>query len=145
MKRSLATGLGRPTIAKTPSSSATARKRFLPRFNAIAASWLLGALVSLGTPASATPEKREPITYGQLLEKIEANEVARVELDPSQQIARVRLKTQAANEPAYEVKLFENNPELIEKSILKAIPRRITAPQSVFSPTYSWSFSSLPD
>jgi cell division protease FtsH len=76
---------------------------------------ILGAGVLLSPPASATADKRNSLTYGELLQKIELSEVARVEIDPAQQVARVRLKEQTAGELPYIVKLFDNNPELIAK------------------------------
>ncbi|MGB3240315.1 MAG: ATP-dependent zinc metalloprotease FtsH [Geitlerinemataceae cyanobacterium] len=79
-------------------------------------------MVVLGTPALANAAKeRDSLNYGQLLEKIENNEVAKVVLDPAQQVAEVTLKNQAEAEPPYDVKLFESNPELIEQLREKGI------------------------
>jgi cell division protease FtsH len=91
------------------------RKAISVRLQAIAASAILAAGVLLSPAASANPENRNAMTYGELLQKIESSEVARVELDPAQQVARVRLKEQAKGDLPYTVKLFDNNPELIAK------------------------------
>jgi len=77
------------------------------------AGWIIVQGVMLGTPAFAK-EDQNSLSYGQLLQKIESNEVARVEVDPANKIAKVKLK-QKPNE-IQEVKLFEANPELIEKA-----------------------------
>lgn len=88
----------------------------------IAAGWAIAQMALLGTPALANaPKERTPLSYGQLLEKIEKNEVAKVELDPAQQLAKVKLKNQAANESPYAVELFESNPELIEQLRQKGV------------------------
>ena len=68
-----------------------------------------------GAPALAQKAERDTLTYGELLQKIDKGEVKRVELDESQQVARVQLEGQEARTPMQEVKLLEQNPELIEK------------------------------
>lgn len=92
------------------------------RLGSVAAGWAIAQMVLLATPALANlPKERVPLSYGQLLEKIEKNEVAKVELDPAQQVAKVKLKNQAANDPPYNVELFESNPELIEQLRQKGV------------------------
>ncbi|MDA0212539.1 MAG: ATP-dependent zinc metalloprotease FtsH [Cyanobacteria bacterium FC1] len=59
-------------------------------------------------------QTRQEMTYTQLIERVEAGEVVRVEIDPAQKIARVRLDGQQNSDPLTEVRLFDNNPELIE-------------------------------
>lgn len=65
-----------------------------------------------GKPALA--QVNNEISYTQLLEKIEEGDVVRVEVDPAQKVARVRLDGQKKTDPLVEVKLFDQNPELIE-------------------------------
>lgn len=59
-------------------------------------------------------EKRYPITYSDLLNLIKQNKVAKVDIDPELQIARVTLSGQKEKERPKEVPIFRNNPELIE-------------------------------
>lgn len=98
------------------------RSSFGVAARSVAAGWAIVQMVVLGTPALANAAKeRDSLNYGQLLEKIENNEVAKVVLDPAQQVAEVTLKNQAEAEPPYDVKLFESNPELIEQLREKGI------------------------
>ncbi|MGD1807357.1 ATP-dependent zinc metalloprotease FtsH [Dapis sp. BLCC M126] len=71
-----------------------------------------GAL--LGTPAFADSTQKN-LSYGQLLEKVQAGEVTEIDAYPSQGIAKVSLKGQKANEPMYTVNMFEYNPELLDQ------------------------------
>lgn len=82
---------------------------------AIAASWIILQSMLVGTPALAQKEDSNSLTYGELLEKIEAGQVTKVELDEAQQTANVQLKGQKPNDRPQEVMLLEQNPELIEK------------------------------
>jgi cell division protease FtsH len=80
----------------------------------ITAFWVVAQGVALSLPVSAQ-ENRNALTYGELLKKIDAGQVTRVEIEPAQRLAKVRLEGQKKNEPAKEVPLFEQNSELIEK------------------------------
>jgi cell division protease FtsH len=68
----------------------------------------------VGLPASATAEK-DTLSYSQLLERIDKGQVSKVELDPANQIARVTMVGQDRETPPKEVKLFDQNPELISR------------------------------
>ncbi len=66
-----------------------------------------------GMPALAQQKQEDnPLTYGKLIEKIDQGEVKRLELDETQQIARVYL---VESDKPEEVKLFDQNPELIKR------------------------------
>jgi len=82
----------------------------------LAATLLMAASVAVGAPARAQQEDGEEntLTYGQLLRKIEAGEVERVELDPKQDIARVTLEAQEEEADPYRVLLFNDHSELVE-------------------------------
>ncbi len=82
---------------------------------AITASWILLQAVLLGTPAAAQTGRDSTLSYGQLLQKVEAGEVNRVEIDPTQQVAKVRLEGDPKQGPMREVVLLGENPELIAK------------------------------
>ncbi len=75
---------------------------------------MLAQSVWVGTPAMAQ-QSRETLTYSDLLRKIDAGEVTRVEIDEAQHVARVRLQGKGKNDPPVEVQLLERNPELIER------------------------------
>ena len=53
------------------------------------------------------------LCYSDLLREINEGNVTRVEIDPTQRVARVTLDKQKKGEPPREVPLFEQNPELI--------------------------------
>lgn len=81
----------------------------------LAASVLLIQGVVLGTPAQAQQTEQKTLKYGELLEKIDKDEVTRVQLDPGTRTAKVRLAGQKRSDPPLEVDLLDQNPELIEK------------------------------
>jgi cell division protease FtsH len=81
----------------------------------VMATWIVAQSILLNTAALASSPQQEPLTYTQLLEKIDAGEVTRVEIDPAQRVARVRLENQNASAPMQEVRLFDQNPELTER------------------------------
>ncbi|QXE26551.1 cell division protein FtsH [Richelia sinica FACHB-800] len=71
--------------------------------------------ILVGTPALAQKVDREPLTYGDLLEKTEKGEVRKVELDETEQLAKVYLVGQKPDAPPIQVKLLDQNTELINK------------------------------
>ncbi|HEY9833331.1 MAG TPA: ATP-dependent zinc metalloprotease FtsH [Stenomitos sp.] len=81
----------------------------------LAASVLLMQGVVFGTPAQAQQTEKKSLNYGELLEKIDKDEVTRVQLDPGTRTAKVRLVGQKRTDPPLEVDLLDQNPELIEK------------------------------
>src|SRR6478672_241547 len=107
MTQGSAKGLTEKQVAKERKQSSTTRSLWR-----LVAGWMVVQGVMLGTPAFAKDDQNS-LSYGQLLQKIEANEVAHVEVDPANRVAKVKLK-QKPND-IQEVKLFESNPELIEK------------------------------
>lgn len=86
----------------------------------ILASWALSQGVLLGTPAFADTTSNN-ISYSQLLHKIEQGQVRKIEVDPAQRIAKIRLDGQKNSDPAQLVTLFEYNPELLEQIRAKKI------------------------
>jgi cell division protease FtsH len=85
------------------------------RFWHLAASLLLTQGIAWGVPAQAQQSEDKSLSYGQLLEKVEAGEVARVEIDPGTNLAQVQLKGQSTEAAPKEVMLLDQNTELIEK------------------------------
>jgi len=81
----------------------------------LAASLLLIQGAVLSTPAQAQQTEHKTLSYGDLLKKIEADEVTKVQLDPGTRTARVRLADQKRTDQPLEVTLLDQNPELIEK------------------------------
>ena len=85
-----------------------------------AGSLLIVQSMLFGTfPANAQKSETEALSYGELLEKIDSGEVTRVELDPEQPIAKVKLRGQKPDAPLEEVRIFDQNPELIKKILSK--------------------------
>ncbi len=70
------------------------------------------------SPVLAQKTERRTLSYGELINKIEKGEVKKVELDEAQQTAKVQLVQPEGKKPEesiQEVKLLQQNPELIEK------------------------------
>ena len=80
----------------------------------VATGWLILQTVLLATPVLAANGQNE-LTYSELLEKIDAGQVNRVELDPATNEAKVTFEGQDTEAPPREILLFEQNPELISK------------------------------
>ncbi|QSJ20984.1 ATP-dependent zinc metalloprotease FtsH [Nostoc sp. UHCC 0702] len=82
----------------------------------LAASLMVLPGVFGGTPALAQQKtERDSLTYGELLQKTERGEVKRVELDETEQIAKVYLKEQKRDTRPLQVRLLNQNTELINK------------------------------
>ncbi|MCW9679937.1 ATP-dependent zinc metalloprotease FtsH [Dolichospermum planctonicum UHCC 0167] len=69
-----------------------------------------------GSPVLAQQKpERNSLTYGELIQKADKGEVKKVELDQTEQIAKVYLTGQKLNTPPLQVRLLEQNPELVNK------------------------------
>ena len=69
-----------------------------------------------GSPVLAQHKtERNSLTYGKLIEKADKGEIKKVELDQAEQIARVYLVGQKPNTLPLQVRLLEQNTELINK------------------------------
>jgi cell division protease FtsH len=113
----LAVGIGslsmKGSLTKALAKQSPARNSAFKGF--VMATWIVAQSILLNTAALASSPQQEPLTYTQLLEKIDAGEVTRVEIDPAQRVARVRLENQNASAPMQEVRLFDQNPELTDR------------------------------
>ncbi|MBW4612138.1 MAG: ATP-dependent zinc metalloprotease FtsH [Desmonostoc vinosum HA7617-LM4] len=69
------------------------------------------------TPALAQKAERDSLSYGELIKKAKQGEIKRVELDETEQIAKVYLQDQKPDKPPLQVRLLTQNTELI--NILK--------------------------
>lgn len=99
---------------RTSSGQKTDRLRAnlpLKRLSSLVASLVIAQGVMLGTPALAQKSAKESLTYGELLQKIDAGEVQKVVLDPAKGNATVTLK----NSTEHQVTLFERYPELFQQ------------------------------
>jgi cell division protease FtsH len=78
---------------------------------------------SANQPANQPANQRRgrTLTYGDLMEKLEAGQVKRIDLFPAEQLARVFLDQNGRASSPYEVTLFERNPELIEIARAKGV------------------------
>ncbi|MEH1894539.1 MAG: ATP-dependent zinc metalloprotease FtsH [Nostoc sp.] len=110
------TNLGKKVLVKRQSSKRVAW------VGAIAASLIMlpgifGSTPVLAQKADSTSTPSTSLNYGDLLKKAKAGEVQKVELDETEQVARVYLKGQKENTPPQQVRLLAQNTELI--NILK--------------------------
>jgi cell division protease FtsH len=98
------------------------KRRFPPP---LVASWIvLHSLLTI-TPAFANADKNA-LTYTQFLQAIAAGQVSKVNIDPATNEAKVTLAGQPAQAPPKEVKLLEQNPELIAKLKAKNVEFEIS-------------------
>jgi cell division protease FtsH len=83
----------------------------------IAASLIMLPGIFASTPVLAQKAESTSLNYGDLIKKAKAGEIQKVELDETEQIARVYLKGQKDGTPPQQVRLLTQNTELI--NILK--------------------------
>ncbi|NMG09828.1 ATP-dependent zinc metalloprotease FtsH [Brasilonema sp. UFV-L1] len=76
---------------------------------------MLPGMLGLAPALAQKGERDSSLSYGDLITKTENREVERVELDQADQIARVYLKGRKEGEPPIQVRLLEQNTELINK------------------------------
>ncbi|MBD2691287.1 ATP-dependent zinc metalloprotease FtsH [Anabaena catenula] len=82
---------------------------------ALAASMIMLPGIVGGSPVLAQKSAANSLSYGQLLQKTEQGEVKKVELDETEQIAKVYLADQKPDAPPIPVRLLDQNSELINK------------------------------
>ncbi|MBD0387232.1 MAG: AAA family ATPase, partial [Nostoc sp. C3-bin3] len=112
------TNLGKKALIKRQSSKRGAWVSALAKpAVGIAASLIMLPGIFGSTPVLAQKAESNSINYGQLIKKVKAGEVERVELDETEQLAKVYLKGQKADTPPQQVRLLAQNAELI--NILK--------------------------
>ncbi|HEY9604077.1 MAG TPA: ATP-dependent zinc metalloprotease FtsH [Allocoleopsis sp.] len=108
--------LARGSTERRTTHNGVAKQQTAPRnVWRLAASLLLFQGVVMSTPAQAQQTDQRTLSYGQLLQKVDAGDVTKVEIDPSVRTAKVTLKGQKPSDPPKEVLLLEQNSELIEK------------------------------
>jgi len=76
---------------------------------------MLPGIVGASPVLAQQKTERRELTYGELIQKADKGEVKKVELDQTEQIARVYLTGQKPNTPPLQVRLLEQNPELVNK------------------------------
>ncbi|MBD2035585.1 ATP-dependent zinc metalloprotease FtsH [Leptolyngbya sp. FACHB-321] len=81
--------------------------------------WVIAHGITL-SPAVAQ-SNREALSYSALLTKIDSGEVTRIEVDPTQRVARVMLEGDKKGDPLREVALFESYGELTKKALANKI------------------------
>ncbi|WP_218616872.1 ATP-dependent zinc metalloprotease FtsH [[Phormidium ambiguum] IAM M-71] len=88
---------------------------------ALTASWLLLQSALPGVPPVLASDQ-ETMTYNELLQKIDAGKVTKVDIDPTQRTAKVELQGADKTESPATVNLFEDNRELIGRLRAKRVP-----------------------
>ena len=94
-------------------------------FGRVAAGWMIFQTLFLATPVLAQQKSKSDLSYSQFLEKLNDDQVTKVELDETTNKASVTLKGQPEDEPAKEVVLFDQNQDLIPKIRAKEVDFRI--------------------
>lgn len=103
MKSSWGNRLGQPV-----KSSAISKKHLWR----ILGGWVISQSILLGTPALANRDSGS-MSYTDLLRKIEAGQVMRIQEDPSRRVAKVTFTDEANQQQIRFVALFDHNPELM--------------------------------
>ncbi|NEU82949.1 ATP-dependent zinc metalloprotease FtsH [Nostoc sp. UIC 10630] len=118
------TNLGKKALVKRQSSKrfAWVGAKALPAVGIAASLIMLPGIfgsspVLAQKPESTSNTSSTSLNYGDLLKKAKAGEIQKVELDETEQLARVYLKGQKENTPPQQVRLLAQNTELI--NILK--------------------------
>lgn len=93
----------------------------------LAAGWMILQTFFLATPSLAQQKSNNTLSYSQFLEKLEEDQVTKVEIDETTNKASVVLKGQSADEPASEVVLFDRNQDLIPQIRAKNVDFSITS------------------
>lgn len=81
----------------------------------LAAGWMILQTCFLATPVLAQQRAKNTLSYSEFLEKLQEDQVTKVEIDETTNKASVVLKEQSPDDPAKEVLLFERNQDLIPK------------------------------
>ncbi|AFW93361.1 ATP-dependent zinc metalloprotease FtsH [Dolichospermum sp. UHCC 0684] len=76
---------------------------------------MLPGLVGSSPVLAQQKPERNSLTYGQLIQKADKGEIRKVELDQTEQIAKVYLAGQKPDTIPLQVRLLDQNPELINK------------------------------
>jgi cell division protease FtsH len=82
----------------------------------VAAGLMMLPGIAVNSPVLAQQKTdRNSLSYGELIQKADKGEVKKVELDQTEQVARVYLAGQKPDTPPIQVRLLEQNTELINK------------------------------
>lgn len=110
---------------KQDSTSVRRRNRQPTKTKAVigrlAAGWMILQTCFLATPVLAQQRSKNDLSYSEFLEKLESNQITKVEIDETTNKANVVLKGQSQNDAPKEVLLFEQDQNLIPKIRAKNI------------------------
>ncbi len=104
-------------FAKKASMKKTPATKNLGLASMLAASLTILPGVVASTPALAQKAKPDSLNYGKLLQKIDQGEVQSLEIDKTERVAKVKLKSkgQKKDNQVFKVKLLNQNTELVNK------------------------------
>ncbi|MEM7590665.1 MAG: ATP-dependent zinc metalloprotease FtsH [Cyanobacteria bacterium P01_A01_bin.83] len=87
----------------------------------LAAGWMILQTCFLATPVLGQQKANNTLSYSEFLEKLDQEQVVKVEIDETTNKASVVLQGQSADDAAKEVVLFERNQDLIPKIRAKQV------------------------
>ncbi|MEO1670558.1 MAG: ATP-dependent zinc metalloprotease FtsH [Cyanobacteria bacterium J06631_2] len=87
----------------------------------LAAGWMILQTCFLAAPVLAQQRSKNELSYSEFLEKLESDQITKVEIDQTTNKASVVLKDQPQDSDASEVLLFERNQDLIPQIRAKNI------------------------
>lgn len=105
---------GRKALREKTTFKTGSKSKQATHLRKLVAGWMILQTMLMVTPALAKGEKNS-LSYSQLLEKLDSNQVTKVEIDPQTETARVTLKGQEEKDPPQVVSLFRENPELVSR------------------------------
>ena len=97
------------------------KKKKATSMGRLAAGWMILQTFFLATPVLSQQKSKDTLSYSQFLEKLESDQVSKVEIDKTTKSASVVLKGQSEDEAAKEVALFDQNQDLIREITAKNV------------------------
>ena len=102
------------------------KKKKATSMGRLAAGWMILQTFFLATPVLSQQKSNNTLSYSEFIEKLESDQVSKVEIDKTTKRASVVLKGQSEDEPAKEVALFDQNQELIREIRAKDVDFSVT-------------------
>ena len=110
-------------LAITPASKLKrdSKRHRASAIGRLAAGWMILQTCFLATPVLGQQKANNTLSYSEFLEKLDQEQVVKVEIDETTNKASVVLQGQSADDAPKEVVLFERNQDLIPKIRAKQV------------------------